>query len=138
MSPTDAVQCYDQRSYTDLARQQTELHHPPLDHRPAPMRADGVIRTGHVRRTSPGAASAAASAQTRHVSPVRPPSPTQPVPSQTWSCVFATATNPLKESDTARAPQLPRTAQLQEWQHMLRSNSGSASGRPAKAHAFLC
>eukprot|EP00959_Pyramimonas_sp_CCMP1952_P128341 2683604-Pyramimonas_sp.AAC.1 len=79
----------------------TELHQPPPDHRPAPTLADGDIRTGHMIRTSPGAASAAASAQTLHVSPVRPFSPTQPIPSQTLSRVSAIAAAPIKEPATA-------------------------------------
>eukprot|EP00959_Pyramimonas_sp_CCMP1952_P340616 7134106-Pyramimonas_sp.AAC.1 len=63
----------------------TRLHLQLPDHRRAPTPADGDIRTDRARRTSPGAASAAASAQTRYVSPVRPPSPPQLVPSQTLS-----------------------------------------------------
>eukprot|EP00959_Pyramimonas_sp_CCMP1952_P395176 8279880-Pyramimonas_sp.AAC.1 len=78
----------------------TELHHQPPDHRRAPTPADGDILTDRARRTSPGATSAAASAQTRRDSPVRPPSPPQPVLPQKLSHVSVTNTAPIEESDT--------------------------------------
>eukprot|EP00959_Pyramimonas_sp_CCMP1952_P374600 7845346-Pyramimonas_sp.AAC.1 len=77
-----------------------QLHVQPLDHIRAPTPAEGDIRTDHARRTSPGAASAAASIQTRHISLVRAPSPPQPVPSQTLTRASATSATPIKESDT--------------------------------------
>eukprot|EP00959_Pyramimonas_sp_CCMP1952_P374943 7852208-Pyramimonas_sp.AAC.1 len=64
-----------------------------------------------MRRASPGAASAAASAQTRRVSPVRPPSQRNRF-LQALSDVSATAATRIKESDAVRVPQLPRVAQL--------------------------
>eukprot|EP00959_Pyramimonas_sp_CCMP1952_P319996 6696160-Pyramimonas_sp.AAC.1 len=54
------------------------------------------------------------------------------------SLYFLGGTTPIKESDSARIPQLPRAIQSQERQHMARENFGCASGRPAKACALLC
>eukprot|EP00959_Pyramimonas_sp_CCMP1952_P227795 4762853-Pyramimonas_sp.AAC.1 len=67
---------------------------------------------------SSGAASAAASAQTRRVSPVRtePTTDGVPMPSQPLSAVSINTTTPIKESHTVRAPVLPKITQLLEWQ----------------------
>ena len=45
---------------------------------------------------------------------------------------------PIKESETVWVPNLPKITQLLEWQFAVRENFGNASGRPAKANAFLC
>eukprot|EP00959_Pyramimonas_sp_CCMP1952_P471319 9498223-Pyramimonas_sp.AAC.1 len=104
----------------------------------APTLADGNICTGQPRRTSPGPASAATPTQTRHVFRVRASSPTLPSPPQTRSQYFHGGTTQIHASDTARIPQLPRAIQLLEWQHIVRENFGSASGRLAKACTFFC
>eukprot|EP00959_Pyramimonas_sp_CCMP1952_P258648 5406748-Pyramimonas_sp.AAC.1 len=93
-----------------------QIHHraPPPDYRKDRVStcAHGDIRTGPTRRASPGAASAAAATQTRHVSPARPPSPTLPVPTQTLSHLSLPSATPIEDSDTARMPQLPRITQI--------------------------
>eukprot|EP00959_Pyramimonas_sp_CCMP1952_P150404 3147705-Pyramimonas_sp.AAC.1 len=104
----------------------------------APALADGNIRAGQPRRTSPGGASAAASKQTRHVSPVRAPLPMSVIPPQNLLRHSLGGTTQIKEPDTARIPQLPGIIQLQERQQMVRDNLASASGRSAKACAVLC
>eukprot|EP00959_Pyramimonas_sp_CCMP1952_P346499 7257441-Pyramimonas_sp.AAC.1 len=76
--------------------------------------------------------------QTRRASPVRAPSPTPPIPLHMRSQHSHGGTTQIQESDTARGPQVPRATQVQEWQQMVRDNIGSASGRLAKARAFLC
>eukprot|EP00959_Pyramimonas_sp_CCMP1952_P322237 6742942-Pyramimonas_sp.AAC.1 len=68
---------------------------------------------GQQRCTSPGAASAAASAQTCHVSPVRtePATDGVPIPSSPLSVVSVNNATPIKESDTVRVPGLPKITQ---------------------------
>eukprot|EP00959_Pyramimonas_sp_CCMP1952_P050153 1048023-Pyramimonas_sp.AAC.1 len=83
----------------------TILHLQPADdlHRPTAASAEAPhASAGQQRRTLPGAASAAASAQTRHVSPARtePTTDGVPIPAQPLSAVSVNTTTPIKESDT--------------------------------------
>ena len=56
---------------------------------------------------------------------------------QTLSQVSTGGTT-IKEAETVRVPNLPKIQQLEEWQFAVREAFGNASGRPAKANAFLC